>query len=85
MSKYIIKNCPAYNEKGCLYSAAIFPDESMQNRYITFAVPCQDCTDCLLKQIAEYCKNIKKDHYWGMREIKFSQEILKLLDIQEVE
>lgn len=80
MNKYIIWNCPAYNEKGCLYSAAIFPDESMQNRYITFAVPCQDCTDCLLKQIAEYCLDNEKygDGY-------YTNPILKLLDIQEVE
>lgn len=58
MGKYIIKNCPAYNEKGCLHSAAIFPDESMQNHYITFAVPCQDCTDCLLKRIYEDVKTV---------------------------
>ena len=69
MSKYIIKNCPAYSD----YCEEIKSYE------------CQDCTNCIMKQIVEKCKSIKKDHYWGMREIRFSQEILKLLDIQEVE
>lgn len=84
MSKYIIKNCPAYNEKGCLYTAAIFPDESMQNRYITFAVPCQDCINCVTKQIVEKCK----DELGRVRTISkdiMAKDILKFLDIQEVE
>lgn len=68
--KYIIKNCPV-----------------LQQTYYcnTHHSKCQDCTDCVLKKIVEYCNNIKKDHYWGMREIRFSQEILELLDIEEVE
>ena len=95
--KYIIRNCPAYNEKGCLYSAAIFPNESMQNRYITFAVPCKDCTDCILKQIVKITKNYtkgcgkhcdinRKENNCGKKCNAYKiRQILELLDIQEVE
>ena len=69
--RYIIKNCEQIH--------------SSDNFCWSKNVLCQDCTDCVLKQIVEYCNNIKKDHYWGMREIRFSKEILELLDIQEVE
>lgn len=79
-NKYIIRNCPAINQN--------FEDEfvcTSQIKVKSFPFYCQNCTDCLLKQIVEKCKDIKKDHYWGMREIRFSQEILELLDIQECE
>lgn len=90
MSKYIIKNCPAYNEKGCLYSAAIFPDESMQNHYITFAVPCQDCTDCVMKQIVERCKKVREGtadictNPYEYATYCEARGVLQLLDIEEV-
>lgn len=80
MSKYIIKNCPCFNEGHPMLD---YFGECLDLTSDTQV--CQDCTDCVLKQIVEYCKNIEKDHYWGMREMRFSQEILKLLDIQEVE
>ena len=70
--KYIIKNCPALGFQIGYYCS-------------DRADYCKDCTDCVLKQIVEKCRNIKKDHYWGMREIRFANEILQLLDIQEVE
>lgn len=70
MSKYIIKNCPAYSE----YWA-----EGCNNREKTAWV-CKDCTDCVMKQIVEYCRDNEKygDEY-------YTNPILKLLDIQEVE
>lgn len=69
-NKYIIKNCP-------IFETDYYCGENLDK--------CADCTDCVLKRIVEKCKDIKKDHYWGMREIRFSQEILELLDIQECE
>ncbi len=73
--KYIVKNCPSYDDY-------FNPNETCRKKYSQY---CQDCTDCVLKQVVEKCNKIKKDHYWGMREIRFSKEILELLDIQEVE
>lgn len=80
--KIIIRNCPAYdydeefNYHMC--KQPLIPYECSVD-------DCKDCTDCVVKQIVKKCNNIKKDHYWGMREIRFSKEILELLDVQEVE
>lgn len=73
MSKYVIKNCPAcrqYNvfgvdDKPCCYS------------YMKY---CQDCTDCVMKQIVDYCLDNEEygDEY-------YTRPILEKLDIQEVE
>ena len=60
MSKYIIKNCPAYSD----YCEEIKSYE------------CQDCTNCVMKQIVELCRKAPiLDADW----------ILNKLDIQEVE
>jgi hypothetical protein len=72
--KYIIKNCECKVKGKTTLCVKDIPYKK-----------CENITDCKLKQIVEYCRNIEKDHYWGMREIRFSQEILKLLDIQECE
>lgn len=66
---YVIRNCPSFYRDFC----------DNTDYY------CCDETDCVLKQIVEKCRNIEKDHYWGMREIRFANEILQLLDIEEVE
>ena len=81
--KYIIRNCPASSKDfrlNCQGKAYID-----KYKCVYGLLECQDCIDCVMKQIVEKCKDIKKDHYWGMREIRFSQEILELLDIEEVE
>ena len=72
MSKYIIKNCPA-----------------LQQTYYcnTHHSKCQDCTDCVLKQIVELCG---KYHIidTGFQKVSInylSSDILKLLQIEEVE
>lgn len=48
-----------------------------------FVDECQDCTDCIMKQIVELCKEELKGQYsdtWSL-----VQKISKLLDIGEVE
>lgn len=67
--KYIIKNCPAFLDDVQLLEFSEGTCNSLQNH----RAYCQDCTDCLSKQIvkqAGYC---------------LCPEILELLDIQEVE
>jgi len=70
--KYIIKNCPALS-----FSLGFYCDEYQKK--------CQDCTDCVMKQIYKLCK----DDYiqFGDKELRYDtlENIIKLLDIQEVE
>lgn len=70
MSKYIIKNCPAYLKDALDFCLA---------KNATQAI-CYNCTDCVLKQIVDYCLDNEKygDGY-------YTNPILELLDIQEVE
>ena len=65
MSKYIIKNCPA-----------------LQQTYYcnTHHSKCEDCNDCVMKQIVKKCRKSLEVSYCPIE-----QEILELLDIQEVE
>jgi hypothetical protein len=80
MSKYIIKNCPAYSD----YCEEIKSYE------------CQDINNCVIKQIVEKCKKeitayrntlLPNDGtntlHFGRQSLAY--DILKLLDIQEVE
>ena len=67
MSKYIIKNCEQIH--------------SADNFCWSKNVLCQDCTDCVLKQIVEKCM----ENWEDMTTDKFQRELLDLLDIQEVE
>lgn len=73
--KYVIKNCPNYDDY-------FYPNETCRKKYSQY---CQDCTDCVLKQIYKLCK----DDYtqFGDKELRYDtlEEIIKLLDIQEVE
>lgn len=80
MSKYLIRNCPAISFAG-----------GCQNKEVK-VWDCQDCTDCVLKKIVEKCKEVQELEYQKGRlkckspsKAKFGREILKLLDIQEVE
>ena len=73
--KYIIKNCP------CNVTT-----EDMCDWENTNETYCQYCTDCLLKQIVEKCKNelqVQNDWWCGAKPL--AEEILDLLQIQEVE
>lgn len=77
-NKYIIKNCPARNNgyfKDCVG---------------TYHNECQDCTDCLLKQIVEMCRQPNEPYYnseceYGIGRIDMGEDILELLEIQECE
>ena len=69
-NRYVVLNCPTLMGNRLCYGKVM--------------KQCADCTDCVIKQVIEKCKKIAKDHYWGMREIRFSQEILQLFDIEEI-
>lgn len=79
MSKYIIKNCEQIH--------------SSDNFCWSKNILCQDCTDCVMKQIVEKCKNNQKlkwqvgekPEQWISFNNPSSYQILQLLDIQEVE
>lgn len=85
MSKYIIKNCPNL-------SHAIMADGTERNFQCGLEIDkyCQDCTDCVMKQIVELCKeessiiqHKQKIKVKGLN--KLADRIFELLDIQEVE
>ena len=69
--KYIIKNCPCYESEGAFYNCV---NERIEG-------DCQDCTDCVMKKIVELCSF----NYTKGNTNLLAKEILKLLDIQEVE
>jgi hypothetical protein len=75
--KYIIKNCPAFDSKYNECHSKIEPHK----------LYCQDCTDCVLKQIVELCGkyHVIDAGYQKVAINYLSSDILKLLDIQEVE
>ena len=82
MSKYIIRNCPVNYGLYKEMCGFVKEDEDIIKK-------CQDCTDCVIKQIVELCKeNLNSlETYIDVRsfECVMLQNILKLLDIQEVE
>lgn len=85
MSKYIIKNCPNL-------SHAIMADGTERNFQCGLEIDkyCQDCTDCVMKQIVEKCKrtlsiNKGSDNEFTLGKRTFAEFILKDIDIQEVE
>lgn len=73
MNKYVVKNCPAFNEdyNECCGKSAKF-------------IYCMDNTDCLIKQVIEKCKN--DCVYFGDKELRYDtlEEILQLFEIEEV-
>lgn len=71
MSKYIITNCPTLMGNRLCYGKTI--------------KQCADCTDCVMKQILHVCSEYSDK--WEDCDFSngLSDEIFKLLDIQEVE
>jgi hypothetical protein len=95
--KYVITNCPAiYKKLRINENDELYIDEYRCNRNIPF-YDCQDCTDCLLKQIVKITKNYnkgcgkhcdinRKENNCGKTCNAYKiRQILELLDIQEVE
>jgi len=76
--KYIIKNCPCF-VKGIAIKGNEQKTQTCNNHKVRELTCCQDCTDCVLKQIVGYCldQNLKCD--------TTACDILDMLDIQEVE
>ena len=95
--KYIIKNCPAYQKE--LVTMDFKTGETKvtdKNVCINPFHPntCQNCTDCVLKQIVElykeqtqFCKDCStltcEDCIFSTN--GFAEEVIELIDIQEVE
>ena len=84
MSKYIIKNCPAtYLNFESKYVC------TTQSKQKEFPFYCQDCTDCVMKRIVEVCKQTCRkrctNDCLGTKKHCGYGQILKLLDMQEVE
>ena len=79
--KIIIRNCPAFVLMRTATSGTYFNICGTAKGH----VECKDCTDCVMKQIYKLCK----DDYtqFGDKELRYDtlEEIIKLLDIQEVE
>ena len=79
MKKYIIKNCPAY----CYLGKECHNEESQ------YGVSCCEITNCIMKKIVELCKeNLNSlETYVDVRSLECVtlQNIIKLLDMQEVE
>ena len=98
--KYIIKNCPAYIHRPLsTHDRVGLLGDKVKPNHKELYVYCADCTDCLLKQIVEKCKNYKENckiegnclderlcstcFLGGANEL--GEWILDDLDIQEVE
>lgn len=75
-NKYMVKNCPAY--------ITFYPDTGAEpftacNAELPFK-RCQDCTDCVIKQVIEKCKTIIEKDYKEEDRHLFSEDDLKILD-----
>lgn len=86
MSKYIIKNCPA------IFYSGIIDGAKCWQKWEHFDESCENCPDCLLKQIVEKCQEAQdKEYRKGSYKFRspskasFGREILQLMDIKEVE
>ena len=75
-NKYVIRNCPA-----------LYHIEGMTNECLDTDYQCQDCTDCVMKNIVELCGKYQViDAGYQKVAINYlASEILKLLDIEECE
>ena len=85
---YIVKNCPAFVLMRTATSGTYFDMCGNAKGHIK----CADCTDCVMKQIVELCKEVNTKFYDSVHQrylspskAKFARQILELLDIQEVE
>ena len=92
--KYIIRNCPCFVE-GIAIKGMERKTQTCNNHKIRELMYCQDCTDCLLKQIVKITKNYnkgcgkhcdinRKENNCGKTCNAYKiRQILELLDIEE--
>lgn len=85
--KYVIRNCPASSKDfrlNCQGKAYID-----KYKCVYGLLECQDCTDCVMKQIVEFCKETCRkrctNNCLGKKKYCGYGQILQKLDIQEVE
>lgn len=69
MSKYIVKNCPAFIPQAYEHCC------NLDGNY-----KCEGCTDCRIKRVIDKCNSRK-----GTIMENFAEQILDIFDIQEVE
>lgn len=69
MNKYIVLNCPV------LLPMTKLCDSENLNKPSTY---CQDCTDCVIKQAIEKCKESP------FKDCACGDDILQLFDIKEI-
>ena len=68
MSKYVVKNCP------CIY-------KSYRSEYdCDYDGPCEDCTDCLIKELIEKIKDAQIEI--GACSMIYVDDILELFNIE---
>lgn len=85
--KYIIKNCPCFVE-GIAIKGNEQKTQTCNNHKVRELTYCADITDCVMKQIVEYCKTTRDVYCYGQKHnIRWidANNILKKIDIQEVE
>jgi len=83
MSKYIIKNCPAYDDIPNMYDEIYGYCKDEHDIDLNKCL-CENITDCLLKKIVEKLKNPNNCRYSG-RPLVFTAELLQLIEIEECE
>ena len=72
----IVKNCPAFDKQYNECHSKIEPHK----------IYCQDCTDCVIKQVIEKCKEYDKEQAEWCEPIPFcTDNIYDLFDIEEID
>ena len=74
---YIVKNCPCF-VSGVAIKGNDKKVQTCNNHKIRELTYCADCTDCVIKQVIEKCK----EH--PFKDCACGDEILQLFDIEEV-
>ena len=97
INKYIIRNCPVCEFSDWEECTGYLAEGYICNDIHIEIVECQDRINCVMKQIVELCKDVKLTYGRLDKPLTATQctalfsratladEILKLLDIQEVE
>jgi hypothetical protein len=87
--KYIIRNCPEIYEN---YEDKFVCTAQIKQKGFPFY--CATCTDCVMKRIVKRCRKEQEYHKEWQKEtgfnyavtgLRLANDILKLLDIEEVE